>query len=85
MDSFQGNGDNEPPSIDDILRSITKSFDQVHLAADFLLLKEDPETSGPDQQLACLIKDRIARIERKVTELYQTLQHPDEKHPFIRH
>lgn len=59
-----------------ILRSINRSFDQVNLATEFFLLKEDPEDPGPELQLACLIKDRIARLEEQVSELYQILNRP---------
>ncbi len=69
-----------------ILRSINRSFDQVNLATEFFLLKEDPKSPGPELQLACLIKDRIARIEEQVSELYQILnRQPGETFPIMQH
>lgn len=59
-----------------ILRSLNRSFDQVNLAAEFLLLGEDPKHTGRELQLACLIRDRIARIEEQVTELYRVMNRP---------
>jgi len=64
-----------------ILRSINRSFQQVNLAAEFLLLQDDPKHAGQELQLACLIRDRIARIEEQVSELYRVLNRP----PYHRH
>jgi len=69
-----------------ILRSITQSVDQVNLATEFFLLREDPRQSGPELQLACLIKDRIARIEEQVSELYRIMSRgPGCASPVIQH
>ena len=85
VDSLHEHGGSQVPDVDDILFSINQAFDQVHLAADFLLLKEEPENFGPDQQLACLIKDRMARLEQQVSELYRRLRHRNEAPPPLDH
>ena len=47
--------------------------DQVNLATEFILLKEEPDSRGPELQIACLIKERIARLEEQVSELYRIM------------
>jgi hypothetical protein len=76
MDASHEDGAQYREDAESILRSITRSFDQVNIATEFLLLKKEPDSVGPELQLACLIKDRIARIEEQVTELYQILNRP---------
>ena len=59
--------------IEDILKRLADSFTQVNIAADFLHLQTDPDSEGPELQLTCLIKERIASIQGQVTELYYAL------------
>jgi hypothetical protein len=69
----------EPEKAEELLRNLEHSFTQASLAADFLLLKEEPGTATPELQLACLIKERIATIQEQVTELYQVLTQEDSR------
>ncbi len=59
--------------IEGILKRLADSFTEVNIAADFLQMRRDPASEGPDLQLACLIKERIAGIQEQVTELYFAL------------
>jgi hypothetical protein len=87
MDTVQRDCETDREEAEGILRSITRSFDQVNLATEFFLLKEDPKKAGPELQLACLIKDRIAQIEEQVSELYQIMnrQPKEASSPMMRH
>jgi len=71
----------EQPDAEAILRSINRTFDQVNLATEFFLLREDPGSPGPELQLACVIKDRIARLEEQVSALYRALSRPPSAAP----
>jgi len=61
--------------VEGILKRLADSFTEVNIAADFLQMRTDPDLEAPEQQLTCLIKDRIAKIQEQVTELYFTLNH----------
>ncbi len=62
--------------VERILKRLADSFTRVNVAVDFLHLRTDPGSRRPELQLACLIKDRIAAIQRDVTELYCALNRP---------
>ena len=66
-----------------LLRSINRSFHQVNLATEFFLLEDETNHTGQTLQLACLIRDRISRIEEQVSELYRVLNQPPQhgRHP----
>ncbi|MEW6444329.1 MAG: hypothetical protein AB1640_25575 [bacterium] len=63
----------ESDSAAGLIEELRDSFAQVNIAADFLLLETDPARSSPQLQLACLIKERIARIQEQVQRLYCSL------------
>ena len=75
----------ETHEADDILERLSDSFAQVNIAADFLLMKEDPETANPEIQLVCLIKDRISLIQEQVSELYRILNRESPLIPLLKH
>ena len=68
--------------VEGILKRLADSFTEVNIAADFLQMRSDPDSEGPELQLACLIKERIATIQEQVTELYCALDHMP--HPVLK-
>jgi hypothetical protein len=68
--------------VEGILKRLADSFTEVNIAADFLQMRTDPDSEAPEQQLTCLIKDRVAAIQEQVTELYYALNH--EPHPVLK-
>jgi hypothetical protein len=68
--------------VEGILKRLADSFTEVNIAADFLQMRTDPDSEAPEQQLTCLIKERIAAIQEQVTELYCALNH--EAYPVLK-
>jgi len=76
-ETLQGDCRNGKRDTEAILRNLTDCFAQANIAADFLLMQEEPEESSPGLQLVCIIKERMAAIQEHVTELYLALDKDD--------
>lgn len=64
------------PRVQVLLEEISECCSQVHLAADFLLLEVDQGPPSPQIQLACLIKERAAKIQEQMQVLCRLLSCP---------
>lgn len=64
------------PQTQRLLEEIHESCSQVQLAADFLLLEVDQGPPSPRIQLACLIKERAAKIQEQMQALCRVLSCP---------
>ncbi len=62
---------------DDVLQKLADTFSQLNIATDFLLMRMDTDSTSPELQLACIIKEGITTIQEQVTDLYHAMNQED--------